>query len=470
MRIISGLFDNGVLQRSRHNQSDARIHAEVADRGELRVRVTRRGQTVPGFHDRKLAEVRADEHDFRLAGLPVGGPYRVELSVRPGDRLIVDNLLIGDVWLAGGQSNMQGMGRMEYAAKPVPLVRAFYMNDRWDVARDPIHNLSDCLDQVHADLAGGGRPLLNLHIGVGPAVAFAQEMWRRTGVPQGVIACAHGGTSMDQWAPAKKSDGSKSLYGVMLRRFEKNGGRCAGLIWYQGEHEAVRPALVRGYTGKMIQFVHSLRRDTGQPDLPVTMVQLGRVVGRNESAAGWNSVQDQQRLLPAQIPRLAVVPANDLHLEDSIHIGGPDNNRLGRRLAQGMCAVTGQGRRAEEWPIALRAVGQRTDLVSGMVDIIVGFDHVVGRLVAAGRPSGFAVGDGLYDIELKGSRAILKTIYPANLVTAMQVSYGHGTDPDCNITDEADRALPAFGPITVVTSGSCRRAAAGQNPVRPAGA
>ncbi len=447
MQIISGLFDNCVLQRTDRNRSEARIRAEVGGRGELRVRVTKGGRPVPGFRDKKLASLRQGVNEFRLAGLPVGGPYRVELIVQPGGRVVVKNVLVGDVWLAGGQSNMEGIGRMEHAAKPLPMVRAFYMSDRWDVARDPVHNLGESIDQVHADSNGGVRPVRGKHIGVGPAVGFVQEMWRRTGVPQGVIACAHGGTSMDQWDPAKKQAGSKSLYGAMLRRFEKNGRRCAGMIWYQGETDALTPDWVAPYTDKMVRFVRALRRDTRQRDLPVALVQLGRTVGGGRAAPGWNSVQDQQRRLPLRIPRLAVVPAIDLQLDDSIHIGGPDNNRLGHRLTQAMCALTGG--RGEKLPIAVRAVRHRTDPVSGAFDVILEFDNVVGRLVAGGRPAGFTAGDGVFDIRLDGARAILKTLNAASQVTAMQVSYGSGTDPYCNITDEADRALPVFGPLTV---------------------
>ena len=63
-------------------------------------------------------------------------------------------------------------------------------------------------------------------------------MHRVTGIPQGIIACADGGTSMQQWDPARKSEGGKSLYGATLRRVQKNGGKVAGVIWYQGESDA----------------------------------------------------------------------------------------------------------------------------------------------------------------------------------------------------------------------------------------
>lgn len=447
MNIISGLFPNCVLQRTPRDRSDARIRLEVATAGDLRMRVTSNNRPVPGFRDRKLAVARKGTVEFRLAGVPVGGPYRVELTIGPRARLVVTNVLVGDVWLAAGQSNMQGCGRLEYAAKPVPLVRAFYMDDRWDVARDPIHNMAACVDQVHIDLCGGVRPGRNTLTGTGPAVAFAQEMWRRTGIPQGVIASAHGGTSMDQWDPAKKHESSKSLYGAMLRRLEKNGGRCAGMIWYQGETEALTPGWPELYTTKMVRFIRAVRRDVGQRDLPVALVQLSRVVGQPQNGPGWNSVQDQQRRLPARLPRVTVVPAVDLQLEDTIHLGGPDNNRLGRRLAQAMAVLTGEARRGEKPPIAVRKLALKSDPRTGAAQVVVQFGNVTGRLVAPGRPSGFSAGDTIYHTVLDGARVILNLTSATALMSGASIRYGDGTDPYCNITDEADRSLPVFGPL-----------------------
>ena len=49
---------------------------------------------------------------------------------------------------------------------------------------------------------------------VAEVLEIAKEMLRRTGVPQGLIACAHGGTSMAQWSPKLKRLGGDSLYGA----------------------------------------------------------------------------------------------------------------------------------------------------------------------------------------------------------------------------------------------------------------
>src|SRR4029079_4088733 len=129
--------------------------------------------------------------------IPVGGPYEIEISIGE-DTLVSRDILVGDVWIAAGQSNMQGCGSRAAACKPNKMVRAFYMDDRWAVACDPVHNMWDCVDPIHIDITNGQRVPKDNTRGVGPAVAFAQEMFKLTGIPQGIVACAHGGTSMAQ--------------------------------------------------------------------------------------------------------------------------------------------------------------------------------------------------------------------------------------------------------------------------------
>jgi hypothetical protein len=53
------------------------------------------------------------------------------------------------------------------------------------------------------------------------------------------VACAHGGTSLDQWDHRRRDEGLGSLYGAMLARIRQAGGNLRGLLWYQGESEAM---------------------------------------------------------------------------------------------------------------------------------------------------------------------------------------------------------------------------------------
>ncbi len=452
MQITSGLFDHMVVQRNAKNLSQADFTGVCAAAGPVRARVCQNGKTVKGFADKAVGAAARGKLAGCLAGLPVGGPYAVTLRV--GDEtLAIDDLLVGDVWLLGGQSNMQGCGLFPKERLPAdPQVRAFYMDDRWAVAQDPVHNMWACVDPVHIDLAGGVRPgKPDAAWGVGPGPAFGYEMRRLTGdVPQGMIACAHGGTSMTQWDPKRKHEGGKSLYGATLRRLKKNGGRVAGMIWYQGCSDANPDAAPR-YTERMKGLVAALRRDSGDRALPVVIVQIARVIGWGPSVAiHWNSIQEQQRLLPKVIKQLATVPAIDLPLDDLIHISGAGQYILGFRLAHAMQALRA-GRKGLQ-PIALKRV--RLESARGLGVIVAEFDNVVGSLRSGDRPSGFTIvnamsSGNLFDVSLDGTCARIRSTLTADALSAASLHYGYGTDPYCNILDEGGRSLPVFGPVAL---------------------
>ena len=456
MRIEQGLFDHIVLQRTRRNVCEAAFSGTCDGNGLLRASVRKGARIVPGYADVKVGLARRGHLSGCLKGLPAGGPYEITLRLhRPGAdtaHVIVKDVLVGDVWLLGGQSNMQGAGLLKEGPKQVdPMVRAFYMNDCWGPAKETIHNMWETVDQVHIDLCGGVRPPKPTDGGVGPGVAFGHRMREITGVPQGLIACAHGGTSMSQWDPKLKHLGNRCLYGALLRRFQKNGSKVAGLVWYQGESDANADAAPL-YMARMKQFIAALRRDCEDRNLPVAIVQISRVIGWPEgTAAPWNSVQDQERRMPGVVRNCAVVPAIDLTLVDAIHISGRDQGRLGRRLAQAMASLT-SGPKAARPPIALGKISIVE--ARGLGNVIVEFNNVEGRLQAASRPVGFAIvgrtpGPNLFDVELSGKCAVIRSTLTEEALGEMSLHYGYGTDPVCNITDSGDRSVPVFGPAPI---------------------
>lgn len=273
-----------------------------------------------------------------------------------------------------------------------------------------------------------------------------------TGVPQGLIACAHGGTRMDQWSPRLKRAGGHSLYGAMLRRHHRNGGHIAGLLWHQGESDAGLRSMLT-YAGKMRAFVRAVRRDFGNPVLPIVVAQLGRFAGPQEQPVAWNTIREIQRRLPEQFPRLAVVPTIDLRMCDPVHLSGEAQHQLGQRLAGAMFAL--RGRRAGSASIALRSVRVRVPSSVSQATVEVAFTHVVGGLQSAVRPAGFSLYDAdqlyavIHDVELAGGVVRLRTCRPAADLIGKTLYYGAGLDPVCTITDGAGRPLPAMGPLTL---------------------
>lgn len=460
MKILNGLLDHGVLQRDASGVSRAAFDGECAAEGAVVATVRKRGgKTLPGFDGKAVGKAAKGRFEGVLAGLPAGGPYDVALAVEgaPKEKCAAKDLLVGDLWLAAGQSNMQGCGWLMHPPKIDPAVRAFYMDDQWRPARDPIHNLWRAVDPVHAILCGGApHPVPDPRWGTGPSVAFAMAMRKSAGVPQGVIACAHGGTSMDQWDPGRApKEGVNCLYGALLRRLRKNGGRVAGMIWYQGCNDA-NPADAPLFTKRNKEFVKALRKDCRDPRLPVVMVQIARVVNGaspdGEAARAWESVRDQQRLLPKSIARLLTVPAIDLALDDNIHLCEDDQHLLGWRIAQAMCSMTLGEEAAGPAPIELRRITTGRDFLGRLV-VTAEFDNVVGGLTTGEggpRPCGFEIsgpGGHVFDCRLEGDRAVIRTDIGGGNLDGFAVVYGKGCDPVCNVCDEAMRALPAFGPI-----------------------
>ncbi|MCL1794380.1 MAG: sialate O-acetylesterase, partial [Oscillospiraceae bacterium] len=197
-----GNIKNGmVMQRNRDNFCEAYFEGEPPKQISLR--------SAGGV----LPVISAESSGFgkwKLCGIPTGGPYGLEI-----DGQIYEDIYVGDVWILGGQSNMEGVGWLtpdDERFSGDPAVRALYMDDSWGPARHPLHNLGIAVDSVHAALGAGPRPMFN---SAGPGLEFALKMKTLTGVPQGVLCCAHGGTSMEQWSPSLKSKGgSGSLYGA----------------------------------------------------------------------------------------------------------------------------------------------------------------------------------------------------------------------------------------------------------------
>lgn len=452
MQIHCGLFSGALLQRNRRNRCSAVV------RGESMVRQGRVYVAIDKRRWRAVGEVRRGRFTFPLDFLSAGGPYRVAVEVRAGgkvlDNLIVDDLLVGDLWLAAGQSNMQGCAFARYAAPVSPEIRAFYMNDCWQVASDPIHDIWQSVDPVNADALTDSP---DRTYGVGPAVSFARAMHQSTGVPQGIIPCARGATSMQQWSPALPTAGrwdGTTLYSAMIRRFHKCGSSVAGMIWYQGESDAINGTADR-HSLEMKQLIRALRRDTRQPAMPVVAVQIARTTFPEQQVpVAWNLVQEQQRQLPRHVRQLAVVPSIDISMDNPVHVGGDDIHRLADRMARAMQHL--QNPRKQPAQIALGKVQIQPDETRLYANVVIQFENVQGKLQAGGgRATGFALcRQGveyplIFHTELAGNRVVLKTPLSVKKLSDFTLHYGLGCNPYCNITDLADRSLPVFGPVAL---------------------
>lgn len=464
MRLESGLLDHMVLQRDEEGGCNVCFKGHCKTVGSVELRILRNGRTMRGFGWTRVGNAERRRFDGRMRDLKTGGPYDVELRIVDDQGTSVESLniadiLVGDVWVLAGQSNMEGGGDVTRKGRAVDEVRAFYMNDRWAPAKVPVTDPWIAVDPVHGELMLPGTSCRPAKRSQGPGVSFGQHMHEVTGVPQGLLACAHGGTSMAQWDPALKHLRGRSLFGAAVRRIRKNGSRVAGVLWYQGESEASAQQ-VASYTAEMTKLIRAFRTAGGGSQLPFVLVQLSRHYHKGDlDEQHWNAIQEQQRLLGLQVKNCAAVPAIDLDLIDGVHLDGSSQVRLGARLAHAALALKGSQR--HQPPMRLKRVREVVDTRQGFawLDLEVAFDNVCGKLVSQLRPEGFAISDSAGRLipavcrtELHNDRVLVKTCLSPWETQGLNLHYGYGSTPYCSILDEADRSLPVLGPVPIAKS------------------
>lgn len=446
LEITGGIAGHQVLQRGSDGTASVTLKGRSGKAGTLRVRVTRGDHQLrlAGFADRQLGQVQSGDWIANLEGLPTGGPYRLTFVVTnsSGDELeshTVDKVLVGDVWVLAGQSNMVGRAELKNVEQPHELVHVYQPKGGWAQAEEPIHERRERNDMV---------------IGAGLSLRFAKELVERRGVPIGLIPTAVGGTSLWQWDPALKTKGRESLYGNMLAQFEASGGKVRGMLWYQGEADASEERL-KEYLDRFRDFVATVRSDLRSPELPIHTVQLGRYVTSpgERTDATWSAMREAQRQAARTIDGVAIVSGIDLALVDSIHVDTEGLKTLGVRFAKQVrhdvykdergCGGLEPGPRLEgiEWvsPYRLR----------------VKFSGVNGSLVAPGRVVGFDVRDSdenrlplVFRAEMIGPNEVELWLARREEVSDPAfLTYGYGMDATANLTDEEGIAAPAFGPI-----------------------
>lgn len=397
-----------------------------------------------------------------------------------------------DLWILAGQSNMVGVGLIKQPQAPDPRVWVLRMSNEWQPATDPLHQLAESVFGAHRK-TNKWTPEKQMELlsvvqrqrqtpgfirrGVGPGLPFARRLAEVLDHPIGLIATAHGGTSLRQWDPALKSAGTDSLYGAMLERVRLaqaggKGGTLRGMLWYQGESDAISPQLkltaagtsetvAASYERQWLAFVDAVRRDLNAPDLPIIYVQIARVTTLQNAAATstglkWEDVREAQRLCAAKRKHLYVVPAIDLAQDDAIHLSGDSQQRLGRRLAEVALGQVYQrpGHATAITLDTIETVPQDPHLQSAGFTIKLKFKGVNGRLRSGDRPTGFALrrpkGNDLYrvDFDPNEPNVVLLQVTPP-WVPQTRLVYAPGVNPFANIVDERDMALPAFGPLPV---------------------
>jgi len=142
--IEEGVSPYQVIQRGPDDRADIRFAGSTtAPNGTtVEARLLRYGKPTARFPWEAVGQVSHSAFGGLLPAVPTGGVYTLEVRASgKGSALATaacPGILVGDLWVLAGQSNMHGCGRLDAAdiVEPNTLVHAFDMSDRWPSAKD----------------------------------------------------------------------------------------------------------------------------------------------------------------------------------------------------------------------------------------------------------------------------------------------------------------------------------------------
>jgi sialate O-acetylesterase len=157
------------------------------------------GSTVRVTLGSHVAVAIAGTHgDFlvRMPPVPVGGPYILVVSIDGTDeRIEINDILAGEVWLASGQSNMEmtlnssrPLTDHDIATADFPEIRFFKVSNRAHLG--PQRTVSGSWQSATPAIAGSFS---------GAAFSFARRIHRELGVPVGIVSSSWGGSIIQSW-------------------------------------------------------------------------------------------------------------------------------------------------------------------------------------------------------------------------------------------------------------------------------
>lgn len=159
------------------------------------------------FNKRTYTAVAADDGRWRvdLPAMKAGGPYTLTVADRT-----FDNILIGDVWLCSGQSNIDVTVERVYPQYEREIDS--YQNDRIRLLR--IKNVTDTHGPCDNVPTSQWNPLNKENAWSFSAVGYflGKRMYEETNVPQGIIVNSWGGTPIEAWVPADSLRNDFPLY------------------------------------------------------------------------------------------------------------------------------------------------------------------------------------------------------------------------------------------------------------------
>lgn len=278
-----------------------------------------------------------------------GGPY--EITFNDGEKVTLKNILIGEVWICSGQSNM-AQPMKGYMGQPTAKAADYISEARPEV---PIRscNLENRLSLTVQEECPA-KWYIHDAVGVAEASAaayfFANKIYRQLGVPVGIINVSWGGTPIEAWMNPELLKNKFSaevnirhLYNMELPETDPHeaGGvlyngmlhsvipfTAKGFLWYQGCHNRTEHEL---YKKLQPAFVQMLREEWKNEDMPFYFTQVAPFPYEDPDARDTGYFMWAQAQTLKMIPNSGMATTHDTGEFACIH---PSNKKaVGDRLA-----------------------------------------------------------------------------------------------------------------------------------------
>jgi len=407
---------------------------------------------------------------WRVTLDPLTSDEPIEVSISGKNQIKFSDVLIGEVWVCSGQSNMErrvdqsANSEQEIKNSDHPKIRLFVVQ----------HNFTD---EPQSDVKGGEwmvcSPETIAHF-TAVGYFFGRELQEKLNVPMGLIESNWGGTRAEAWIPKDAFDrlhlpyepawteewlhpkpNPASTRPTPERPFEAPavlfngminplvGYAIRGVIWYQGESNAPHP---EQYREVMASLISSWRQRWGEGDFPFLVVQLANFhvpknntsVSKGDDDSGWPGVREAQAQLVNSVPNVGLAVTIDIGESRDIH---PKNKQdVGKRLALAAEKIA-YGQNVEYSGPTIKSMQVQDG------KIVLTFDHADGGLVNKGDAvEGFEIAgqDGKFvkaDAKIDGDKVVVSS---DQVKEPKQARYGWFDDPKCTIYNKSGLPMGPF--------------------------
>lgn len=283
----------------------------------------------------------------KIATVKAGGPYT--LTVLGMDRVELKNVMLGEVWLCSGQSNMEWTHNQGLNNSEKEIAQANHPNIRiYHIPRRGSETLQNSCDAQWTECNSNTMASTSA-----VAYFFARELTEKMDVPVGIVVSSWAGTPANVWVPENVITSHPYLNSVKHGKSPYFPNQTAvaynqminplvpytlaGAIWYQGESDTGERASL-GYGLLMKRLIESWRGAFNNSELPFYFVQIAPFSGYSTTPFAA-ILREQQELVVSQVPQTGMVVINDL-VEDINDVHPRNKLDVGVRLANMAMAKT----------------------------------------------------------------------------------------------------------------------------------